>query len=86
MNIILIQPFTDNLEPPLSLAFLAAALERGGHKTQIIDLQISHIQQNWEKTIDMESVDLVGITAMTPQIKQAHEIAKNIKNNYQTCR
>jgi radical SAM superfamily enzyme YgiQ (UPF0313 family) len=82
MNIILIQPFTDNLEPPLSLAFIAAALERGGHRTQIIDLQISHIQQNLEKTINMESVDLVGITAMTPQIKQAHEIAKKIKCNH----
>jgi anaerobic magnesium-protoporphyrin IX monomethyl ester cyclase len=79
MKITLIQPFTDNLEPPLSLAFIAGSLKRAGHTVRIIDLQISDIRRQWEGIFHSERTDLVGITAMTPQIKQAHDIAHQIK-------
>ena len=79
MNITLIQPFTDNLEPPLSLAFLVGPLKQAGHKVRIIDLQIPEVRREWKNVFDSEQVDLVGITTMTPQVKQAHEIAKKVK-------
>ena len=79
MKITLIQPFTDNLEPPLSLAFIAGSLKRAGHAVRIIDLQIPEIRNQWESIFHSEPTDMVGITAMTPQISQAHEIAQRIK-------
>ncbi len=80
MNITLIQPFTDNREPPLSLGFIAGALKQVGHRVRIIDMQIPEIREQWEDAFNSEPSDLVGITAMTPQIKQAHDIAKRIKS------
>ncbi len=79
MKITLIQPFTDNLEPPLSLAFLAGPLKQAGHGVRIIDLQIPEIRRQWEAVFQSEKTDLVGITAMTPQVRQAHEIAERVK-------
>lgn len=81
MNITLIQPFTDNLEPPLSLAFLAGPLKQAGHKVRIIDLQIPNVRQQWETIFYSGPVDIVGISSMTPQVKQAHETAKKIKDS-----
>jgi anaerobic magnesium-protoporphyrin IX monomethyl ester cyclase len=82
MDITLIQPFTENLEPPLSLAFLAGVLTREGHRVRIIDLQVPEVRSQWETIFTAESADLVGITAMTPQVKQAHNIAKRIKARF----
>jgi anaerobic magnesium-protoporphyrin IX monomethyl ester cyclase len=79
MNITLIQPFTDNIEPPLSLGFLSGVLKQAGHHVRMIDLQIPEIRHQWNELLAEEPVDVVGITAMTPQIKQAHEIAVQIK-------
>ena len=81
MNITFIQPFTGgaDIEPPKSLACLAAYLDRAGHNVRLIDLQIDDIQEKWESVFSSESVDLVGITAMTPQIRSAHEIAQKVK-------
>ena len=81
MKITLIQPFTDNLEPPLSLAFIAVPLKQAGHEVRIIDLQIPEIRGQWEAIFRSAQTDLVGITAMTPQVKQAHEIAQRIKDH-----
>jgi anaerobic magnesium-protoporphyrin IX monomethyl ester cyclase len=80
MKITLIQPFTDNYEPPLSLAFLAGPLKMQGHHVRIIDMQRPEILKNWESNFLEETSDMVGITANTPQIKQAHEIAKRVKD------
>jgi anaerobic magnesium-protoporphyrin IX monomethyl ester cyclase len=82
MDITLIQPFTENLEPPLSLAFLAGVLTREGHRVRIIDLQVPEVRSQWETIFTAESADLVGITAMTPQVKQAHNIAERIKARF----
>lgn len=81
MNITFIQPFTGgtDVEPPKSLASLAAYTDRAGHKVRLIDLQIDAIRKKWQSIFSSEPVDLVGITAMTPQIKNAHELAQKIK-------
>lgn len=80
MHITLVQPFTDNIEPPLSLAFLAGPLKQAGHQVRLIDLQIPDVQRTWKTIFYSEPVDIVGITAMTPQIKEAHSIAQWIKS------
>ncbi|MBC2714583.1 MAG: B12-binding domain-containing radical SAM protein [Desulfobacteraceae bacterium] len=81
MNITLIQPVTDgtDIEPPKSLACLAAYLDRAGHNVRLIDLQIESIHENWESIFSSEPIDLVGFTAMTPQIKGVHEIAQKVR-------
>ena len=79
MNITLIQPFTMSCEPPISLAILKGPLEIAGHVVRLIDLQIPDVRTKWESLFASEPVDLVGITAMTPQVMQADEIAKKIK-------
>lgn len=81
MNITLIQPFTGefDVEPPKSLACIAAVLDQAGHRVCLIDLQIPGVRKQWEAIFDTEQVDLVGITAMTPQVKHAHEIAERVK-------
>jgi len=79
MNITLLQPFTGDREPPLSLAFLAGPLKEAGHRVRIMDLQIPDVRTAWKSRFPAELPDLVGITAMTPQVKQAHEIAQWIR-------
>ena len=79
MNITLIQPFTMSCEPPISLAVLIGPLKQAGHEVRLIDLQIPHVRRNWERFFESEPVGLVGITAMTPQVMQADEIAQKIK-------
>ena len=79
MNVTLIQPFTMSCEPPISLAVLMGPLKQAGHTVRLIDLQIPYVRQNWERVFISEPVDLVGITAMTPQVMQANEIARKIK-------
>jgi radical SAM superfamily enzyme YgiQ (UPF0313 family) len=56
---------------PLGLAYIAATLEKEGHKVEVIDLTI-------EKR-EPDDPDLVGITATTPLIHEAWEIAKRVK-------
>ena len=81
MNITLIQPYTGgvDVEPPKSLASIAAVLDRAGHKVRLIDLQICKVRQEWEAIFNAEPVDMVGITAMTPQVKEARAVAERIK-------
>lgn len=79
MNITLIQPATYDPEPPISLAVLMGPLELAGHKVRLIDLQIPDVRRKWESLFTSKPVDLVGITAMTPQVNQADEIAKKVK-------
>ena len=81
MNITLIQPTTGgtDVEPPKGLACLAAYLNRAGHDVRLIDLQIADIRKKWESIFTSEPVDVVGLTAMTPQVKDAHNIALKIR-------
>jgi anaerobic magnesium-protoporphyrin IX monomethyl ester cyclase len=84
MNITLIQPFTDSIEPPISLAVLIGPLKQAGHKVRLIDLQIPDVRRKWESVLPSEPADLVGITSMTPQIIQAHKIAQKVKTAFPT--
>ena len=64
--------------PPLGLAYVAAVLEKNGHKVKVIDgiaeeISIKQISEEAKK------FDFVGIPATTAIIKRAYETAEAIK-------
>jgi len=64
--------------PPLGLAYIAAVLEKNGHKVKVIDgiaeeISIKQISE------EAKNFDFVGITATTAIIKRAYETAEAIK-------
>lgn len=74
--------FVNSITPPLGLATLAAVLEENGHRADIIDaaalnLNISDILSRIEPEIDV-----IGITATTPEIEYAIHIIKQIQNGF----
>jgi len=93
MNILLINPpFEDeysvgssksikyvlNVIPPLGLAYLAAALKKGGFSVRIIDGFVEDI--NIPEIISSQP-DIIGLTATTPTFNSALFIAKQIKES-----
>ena len=83
MRILLIQPpprkivTEDIVVPPLGIAYLAAVLEKKGHKVSIIDAFAEGLDmQSLEERIKNVAPDLVGITGMTPVIDNAFRTAR----------
>jgi len=73
-----------SIMPPLGIAWIAAVLERNGHKVKILD---AHAQQLFIENIpqyirENGPFDLVGITATTPLILNALKIARLIKADF----
>lgn len=81
MRILLIYPKTEiwntPTQMPLGLAYLAAVLEKDGHSVEIFDQMVE--EQSLEEKIKISQFDLVGISANTPLIKGAWEVAKIVK-------
>lgn len=66
--------------PPLGLAWIAAVLERAGHKVRIIDSPTEGIDlRTFMGEVKSWQPDVVGITAITPTVYKAYETAKAIK-------
>ena len=70
--------------PSLGIAWLAAVLEKDGHQVKILDahaerLPLDAIPQ-WVK--EHGPFDLVGLTATTPLIGNALEIARDLKSQF----
>ncbi len=64
--------------PPLGLLYIAASLEKEGHKAEIIDFFMDKLAE--EKMIkSLKSVDAVGISAHTQELENAVSISKKIK-------
>ncbi len=83
MRILLIQPpprklvSEDIVVPPLGIAYLAAVLEKEGHKVSIIDAFAEGLDlRSLEARIKKATPDLVGITGMTPVIDNAFRTAR----------
>jgi len=74
--------------PPLGIAWLAAALEREGHEVRILDanaLRLStHEVPAWIR--GHGRFDMAGITATTPLIANALEIARLVKTEWPETR
>ncbi|MFH1539515.1 MAG: radical SAM protein [bacterium] len=67
--------------PPLGLATLAAVARENGHDVRIIDAEALKlpIEKINKRIIDIQP-DIIGITAVTPEITTAAKIAENLKN------
>ncbi len=83
MRILFIQPPPRQIQkeeivvPPLGIAYLAAVLEKRGHKVSIIDGFAEGLDYNsLEERIKENSPDIVGITGMTPVIDNAFRTVK----------
>ena len=64
--------------PPLGLLYIAASLEKEGHKVEIIDFFVDKFAE--EKIIkSLSSVDAVGISVYTQDLEDAIYISKKIK-------
>jgi anaerobic magnesium-protoporphyrin IX monomethyl ester cyclase len=78
VKILLINPPSRNVTredvvvPPLGLAYLAAAVERDGHKVRIIDAFAQGLTWNdFAAEVKKEKADLIGLGGMTPTIDTA---------------
>jgi len=71
------------LYPPLGLLYIAAVLEKNGHKVQVLDSQAFNLTTaETKERIRKAKPDIVGITAMTPTVKGAFEAARLSKEVY----
>jgi len=66
---------------PINLLYIAAYVIKHGHNVKIFDYEVENF--DIEKIIEFNP-NIVGITAMTPLIKKASEIAKDIKTRIKT--
>lgn len=66
-------------QPPMGLALLAAVLEREGHTVDIIDANALGLSTK-EVVRRAAGAGAVGITAMTPTVGQAVDIARALKH------
>jgi anaerobic magnesium-protoporphyrin IX monomethyl ester cyclase len=82
MNVALINPKqkTGYPQPPMGLALLAAVLEQNGHHVAIFDMNMR--DKDFTVIYDASDVDVIGITATTPTVTRAWEIARNAKEDF----
>ncbi len=74
MKLLLINPssHTKYPSPPLGLLQLAACVEEAGHEVKIADMNLKPI-------FSLDWADVIGITAVTPNVNEAIRIARIIK-------
>ncbi len=66
--------------PPLGLAYIAAVLEKHGHKVKIIDTPTLEIGfQEWISEVKSWKPDVIGISMLTPTAPKGYMAAKLIK-------
>jgi radical SAM superfamily enzyme YgiQ (UPF0313 family) len=65
-------------QPPLGLALIAAILENAGHAVSLIDANALDLSPGSAAAM-AAGADVVGITAMTPTVGSALEIARRLK-------
>lgn len=65
-------------QPPLGLASIAAVLERESYQVKILDANALQLSES-EIAREIDGVDIIGITAMTPFINSAIKVVKEIK-------
>ncbi len=75
MRVTLIQPETGGAYPPLSLGYLAAYVAARGHQAKIVDLQVPAQARDWERLLAESRPDIIGLTALTPSVRRAGELA-----------
>jgi len=82
MKVLLINPWQDTgyPQPPLGLAMIAAVLEKNGYHIKVLDAPALKLTENSIlRGIVKEKPDIIGITAMTPTMNSAINMARQIK-------
>lgn len=74
--------FVNSITPPLGLAVLAAILEENGHQADIVDAGALNMNISDILSKIVPEIDVVGITATTPEIENAINITRQIRNNF----
>ena len=101
MNIILIYPLLSKKRslvdenkqywPPLGLAYIAAVLEKGGHKVTILDrdaflhknsMSFERTDEDTLSAIKRMNADLIGFSATTPNVGDVFGLSSKIKKTY----
>jgi anaerobic magnesium-protoporphyrin IX monomethyl ester cyclase len=80
LKVTLINPpqFSRYPQPPVGLAVIAAVLEREGYQVTVLDANAMNLQP--EATVPLVTdADVVGLTAMTPTISAAMNLARHLK-------
>ena len=80
LKITLINPpqFTRYPQPPLGLALIAAILEKAGYPVTLLDANALGLKPE-DIAAMVADADVVGLTAMTPTISTAINIARHLK-------
>jgi anaerobic magnesium-protoporphyrin IX monomethyl ester cyclase len=68
-------------QPPLGLATIAAVLERAGYRVTVLDANALGIPPEAIAPL-VTSADVIGLTAMTPTISAAMDIARHLRQAY----
>ena len=76
--------------PPLGIAYIAAMLEKYGHKCKIIDgpamsTVLGYDFEDLEKDIKEFNPDIMGVSAQTSQVEHAKKAMRLIKTLNQNC-
>lgn len=67
--------------PPLGIAYIAAVLRENNYNVNIIDTTFGITYEKLRKELLRIEPDIVGISFMTPMVKDAIKVAKTIKDN-----
>jgi len=79
MNIILIDPrIIDAPSHPLGLLYVAAVLEKQGHRVKVYDIP-PFTRLDVPKMMKLDNPDAIGLTCTTPQVIRVLETARDIK-------
>lgn len=88
MKVLLINPSQRNVygkigtitQPHMGLAYIGAVLEKEGHDVSLLDMDFDKIgYDKLGEIIRSRSVNMVGITATTPQLRSAIQAARTVK-------
>ena len=72
----------ESCSPPLGIAYIASVLRENDHKdVNIIDMNVINKENELEKIIEKKNPDIVGISFMTANIKEAENIASLVKKH-----
>lgn len=66
--------------PPLGLLYVAAALEKAGIETRVLDLGFDRQQVDLVDTLNRWKPEVVGITCTTPLYPHARSVAERVKS------
>jgi radical SAM superfamily enzyme YgiQ (UPF0313 family) len=86
MEVLLVKPLGHSLfrVPPLGLGYLAAALERRGFETKIIDLNVESLN-TFEGHLSHERPEVVAVSCAVGSASEAFTLVGKVKSRFPEC-